>query len=280
MAKPPKLDHAVINVLYHMDGAQGVFGNLGFHLTRRGYHSLGSINHLMIFRTDYVELIGLPPCTHNDELLRPDITNAPLGINGLVFKTSDADETYAHLQDLGMAADPPRSFTRPVELLDATIDARFRTVNLRDGIFPAGRVYYCEHATPELVWRSQWQSHPNGALSIPEFVIASQSHQREAEDFARLLHSDVAGGSDSLRVELDGAHITIVSPQAYQERFGGLASSLAGRTSIFGALVIRTGDLGRVRDIATLALLPTIDDTQRVVIGERCFDCVFEFVCW
>ncbi|MFP6747559.1 MAG: VOC family protein, partial [Alphaproteobacteria bacterium] len=97
-----QLDHTVINVRFDMDRAEGLFRDLGFTLTPRGYHSLGSINHLMMFATDYMELIGLPPGAENP---RRDIAEVPLGINGLVFKTTDADATFAHLQSLDMAGD-------------------------------------------------------------------------------------------------------------------------------------------------------------------------------
>ena len=54
------LDHTVINVRYAMDEAMMRFKALGFQLTDCGYHTLGSINHLMMFGTDYLALIGLP----------------------------------------------------------------------------------------------------------------------------------------------------------------------------------------------------------------------------
>ncbi len=65
MAERAQLDHTVINVRFDMDRAEGLFRNLGFFLTERGYHSLGSINHLMMFGTDYLELIGLPAGMEN-----------------------------------------------------------------------------------------------------------------------------------------------------------------------------------------------------------------------
>ncbi len=60
MADRAELDHAVINVLYDMDRSHSLFEEIGFTVTPRGSHSLGSINHLMIFGSDYLELIGLP----------------------------------------------------------------------------------------------------------------------------------------------------------------------------------------------------------------------------
>ena len=145
MTEGAPLDHAVINVKFEMDRAAPLFEGLGFTVTPRGYHSLGSINHLMIFGTDYLELIGLPAGIENP---RPEIANSPLGMNGLVFKADDVDTTYARLDELGLAGDPPMSFTRPVALGGAEHTARFRTVKVRPDVFAAGRVYFCEHGTP------------------------------------------------------------------------------------------------------------------------------------
>src|SRR6185437_15593295 len=51
------LDHVVINTLFDMDRAAALMSQLGFTLTPRGYHSLGSFNHLVMFEHDYLELI-------------------------------------------------------------------------------------------------------------------------------------------------------------------------------------------------------------------------------
>ena len=278
MAEPAQLNHTVINVRYQMDQVEMSFRDLGFHLTDRGYHSLGSINHLMMFDSDYIELIGLPDESEEGKPGRPDVANAPVGINGLVFKTADADETFAHLQDIGMAGDPPKSFSRPVELAEGTSDARFRTAHLRHDVFPGGRVYFCEHGTPELVWRPEWQSHNNGALSMPEFVIASENHEKEANGFAELLRSDIGGSGNQLSVKLDGSVITLLSPRAYRDRYGDQASSLAERSSFFGAMVLKVNDLADIRRSVAASGLPIVDEVERVVVREETFDSVLEFV--
>jgi hypothetical protein len=280
MPSPMKLDHAVINVGYQMDQAKASFENLGFHLTERGYHSLGSINHLMMFGSDYAELIGLPEAARATGTARADIANAALGINGLVFKSANVDDTYAHLQALGMSGDPPKSFSRPVDLADGSKDACFRTVAVRNGVFPGGRVYFCEHLTPELVWRPEWQSHANGVLSIAEFVVATSEHEQQAEQFSRLLDSPARNDRETHTVDFAGGEITIVSPAAYRERYGSLASCMSERESIFAALVLRTDKLSNIRDI--VARMParalTIDEAARVVLRETAFDCVLEFI--
>ena len=70
------LDHVVINTLFDMDRSATLMSQLGFTLTPRGYHSLGSINHLMMFEHDYLELIGLPLGT---DKLRKDVLESPRG---------------------------------------------------------------------------------------------------------------------------------------------------------------------------------------------------------
>jgi Glyoxalase-like domain len=278
MPKLPQLDHTVINVRYQMDQAEASFRDLGFHLTDRGYHTLGSINHLMMFGTDYLELIGLPETAASGNSGRPDIENSPFGINGLVFKTSNVDETYEHLQEIGLAGDPPKAFSRPVELADGTFDACFRTVHVRNGAFPGGRVYFCEHGTPELVWRPEWQQHDNGALGMPEFVVASDDYEAEASAMAKLLRSDVGGSNGQLSVKLDGSMISFLSCEAYRDRYGDVASDQSERRSIFGALVLQTKDLAAIRRLSSALDTPKIDEAKRVVIREGSFDSVLEFV--
>ena len=277
MTEQARLDHVVINAGFEMDQAEGLFADFGFTVTPRGYHTLGSINHLMIFGTDYLELIGLPKGTENP---RPDIANAPYGINGLVFKTANVDTTHAHLESLGMAGDPPKAFSRPVQLPEGDFDASFRTVHVRPDVFPGGRVYFCEHQTPELVWRQDWQSHANGAKSMPEFIVASNDWQAEAAKFAKLLQADAATDGDGLSVAISGARLTVLSPEAYALRYGDLASPMNGRGSIFGAVVFKTGDLDDIRQIASKAgsAVSVIDEASRVVLREPTFGSVLEFI--
>lgn len=278
MSTPPKLDHTVINVGYQMDEAEPRFQALGFYLTERGFHSLGSINHAMMFGTDYLELIGLPASAKGIISGRPDVQNAPIGINGLVFKSDDVDETYSHLQSIGMAAEPPKSFGRPVELDGRTSQAKFRTVTVASDAFLGGRVYFCEHITPELVWQPDWHTHVNGATSIPEFTIVSKHPEQEAGSIAKLLQSHVDGEGGSLSVPLNDCKITLLSQGTYLTRYGVLASPMGQRTSIFGAMTIRTKDLNAVRAVAKQAGLPTLDNPNSVTVCVPEFDSVLEFV--
>ncbi len=280
MRGPVALDHAVINTRFDMDRAEARFARLGFRLTPRGFHSLGSINHLMMFATDYLELIGLPGGDGDAPPGRPEVAEAPVGLNGLVFKTDDVDETHAHLQAIGLAGDPPKSFSRPVDLPDGARDARFRTVHVRPGAFPGGRVYFCEHGTPDLVWRPEWQRHDNGARAILEFVIASEDRDGEAEAFSALLNTDILREGDALMVPLDGARLSLLSPQDYRVRYGPLACEMNARRSIFGALVLASPDFDALSaSLGEVAADPALARVEpgRILVREPAFDTLIEF---
>ena len=179
----PLIDHVVVDVRDRMEEAARRYRALGFTLTPLCRHSLGSANHLAIFGRDYLELLGTDV---PGGALRPDLAGFPIGLNGLVLKTGDADEVYSHATGAGLLILPVQSFSRPVELGGGRQDARFRTTRLDPRKIPMGRVYFCEHLTPELVWRPEWQSHSNGARAIARIVVATADPRRTAALFGAL----------------------------------------------------------------------------------------------
>src|SRR5215472_13500293 len=162
------------------------FASLGFLLTARGHHTLGSVNHLAMFATDYLELLGFG----GGGVVRSDIARFPVGLNGLVFKTGDAEAVYRQAEAAGLPVLPVQSFSRPVALEGRTSDAKFRTTRFDADKVAMGRVYFCEHQTPDLVWRPEWQRHPNGACAIARVVVATPDPQRAAKLFRGLFGSD------------------------------------------------------------------------------------------
>src|SRR5262245_65865944 len=98
------LDHVIINARDDLDHAAGIYRRLGFTLTERGYHSLGSMNHLAMFGTDYLELIAVPKGANSG---RMDLLDHPFGLNGLVFGSEDSTATYEALTKVGVPVQPP-----------------------------------------------------------------------------------------------------------------------------------------------------------------------------
>jgi len=249
------LDHVVINTLFDMDRAATLVSQLGFTLTPRGYHSLGSINHLMMFEGHYLELIGLPLQT---EILRREVLESPLGLNGLVFKAGDIDACIGQLRESGLTMLEPQSFSRPVTIDGVEHLARFRTTRTAPELFAAGRVYYCQHYTPELVWHRPWMSHANGCSGLSELVVVTGTIETDVSRYAKAARAPAEQGEGGVwTIDLvDAFRITLLSPARYLERYGELGVAANGRNSFFGAIVFRTADIDRTRDLA--AALPEL----------------------
>ena len=258
----PVLDHVVIDVRDCIDDAMQRFSSLGFVLTPRGHHTLGSVNHLAMFSTDYLELLGFG----EGGATRSEIARFPAGLNGLVFKTADADSVHQHAKAAALPVLPVQSFSRPVALGGATRDARFRTTRLDPDKIAMGRVYFCEHQTPDLVWRPEWQAHPNGALAIARVVVATDDPGRTAALFRDLFGRDAVTERDRRQVMAAGtAQVEFALPNMVAAEFGEAAAQPAGRAEYMAALVIRVRSLNETAQ--QLSRVPSVKaDPRRLVV--------------
>jgi hypothetical protein len=239
------------------------FAALGFQLTPRGRHTLGSVNHLAMFATDYLELLGFP----KDGDTRPEITRFPEGLNGLVFKTADADVVHREANAAGLPILPVQSFSRPVSLSGETRDARFRTTRLDPERIAMGRVYFCEHLTPELVRRQEWQSHPNTASAIARVVVATPDPERTAALFRGLFGPEAVADRNGRRLIVAGAaQVDLATPNVVAAEFGEMAAGAAGRAEYMAALGLKVASLAvaaqQLRGVPGVRIEP-----QRVVVS-------------
>jgi hypothetical protein len=196
----PVFDHLVINARDRLDDAVACYQKLGFELTPRGYHTLGSMNHCAVFGTDYLELVGVEPGRKD---VRADMLRFPEGLNGVVFATDDAAGLYRTLAAAGAPVEAPADFSRPVSLPDGTKDARFRVVRVKAEATPYGRVYFCQHFTRELVWRDEWRRHANGATGFARAVILSANPKKTAALYRQLF------GDEAVRPVRDGFSLAV-----------------------------------------------------------------------
>jgi hypothetical protein len=266
MARPAAtLDHVVVNVRDDMDRAIDIYRRMGFTFTERGYHSLGSINHLAMFGTDYFELIGLPKDTASGRL---DLLDYAYGLNGLVFGTEDSAQTYAALSEAGVPFEPPLEFTRPVTIDGTTREARFRTVRLKAGVVPYGRIYYCHHFTRDLVWRDAWRHHANGAVAIARATIVEPDPAAGAKLYADMFGADMVRPIEGGRAVIVGnARFDILTATALSAQIGVEAMpDAAGRPAYMAGVAIRVTSLKRAAAALQQGAIPFAERGGRLVV--------------
>ena len=182
-----RIDHIVINTRDRTDQAVAFFERMGFIITPRGYHTLGSINHTVVFQTDYLELLGYPPGQPPEK--RPELVQRPAGLMATVLNTDDADQAYAILKDRGLAPRPVSAFSRPVDLGEGKSgDAAFRVTRLEPDAVPGSWFYYCQQLTPQFVWRPEWQAHPNACVAMKSLTIEVADPLAAAQIYMRAMN--------------------------------------------------------------------------------------------
>ena len=273
----PTLDHVVVNVQDRMDEALDVYRRLGFTMTPRGYHTLGSMNHLAVFGTEYLELIGAT--TGNPQ--RQDILGWPIGLNGLVFGTEDSAGVYAALHAAGVPVREPSEFSRPVEFPGGARDAVFRTVRLPHEAMPSGRLYFCHHFTRDLVWRDEWRTHANGVVGVVRAVVAAKRPD-EIGDLFRRMFGDAALTpiDDGVRLVVGLSSFDVVTPNALFAAYGDGAADGGGRDSWMAALVLRTRSLVQAQAALAAGRIENVRAAEDMVVvpADAAFGVTLAFV--
>lgn len=258
----PVIDHVVITVADRLDEARDRYARLGFDMTERGHHTLGSSNHLAIFGQDYLELLGYEPGRAPQQA---GLHSEPPGLSGLVFKPG-APDFAERLRSRGAPVGEAREFSRPVSLPEGARDARFRTAYVTDPALQSGRIFFCYHYTPELVWRDEWRRHPNGVTGVAEFVFASEAPERMGGLFRRLFGPEsVRETEGGLCLPAGPASVLVLHPEAAARRFGEIPAREEGRDRMV-ALTLRTASLEGTASLLSGQGIPTSQHGTRLVV--------------
>jgi catechol 2,3-dioxygenase-like lactoylglutathione lyase family enzyme len=245
------VDHVVIAVRSLQTAARR-YRSLGFRLSPQGGHpALGSINHTFVFHSgSYGELLAVE---------RPGIftayyqafAEANEGLAGLALRTSDAGVAHAALARAGFAPEPVLDFARPVELPHGVREARFSVIQLPLDRLAGGRVFLCQHHTPELVWQPDMLDHPNGVLGIESVTLLAPGPEVAADGYARLVGRPAAPEGDCVAVPFGGTRLEVMTPQAFLARYDRDPAGETGQPR-FAAITLQTADLDRAAAVLTV----------------------------
>ena len=272
------LDHIAINVKENMDEAYKLFSELGFTLTPRGYHTLGSINHSMVFKNDYLELIGTPKGEPN---MRPELKEAEIGINGLVFKSDNIKKTYQHLLNMKLSNFPPRYFSRPVEINGIERHAKFETVSIKHNIFKAGRVYFCNHLTPNLVWIPKYKSHKNNVSEIAEITVIDSNPLSILKKINTITDNiKIDKQENVITVKTDDIKISLYDKKYFKERYKNFGEEINLRKEMFGSLTLKTSSFLFLRKINQINFhnLLKFENENKIQFLLKDYNLILEFI--
>ena len=159
--------------------------------------------------SSYIELLGWEK---GKPIQRAEIANQAIGLDALVFRTNDADASYAQLKESGFAVNPVQDLSREGEFMGKMVLVEFKTVRFSEQPIPGLRIYFCEHLNPEYVWQEVWLSHPNKMHYLPQITLGSPDSSETAATFQKLLNlSDqaVVCSANTIQISLPNIELHI-----------------------------------------------------------------------
>lgn len=233
------IDHVVI-LTRDLEHARQTYTRLGFTLTPRGFHTLGSQNHCIMFGLDYIELLAVPR-PHPALQYFTDFLARGEGLAAIALACDDANAAHAELQAAGIEADPPLDFSRPVARADGTRDASFRIVQLPVAQSPGCRMFLCQHFTRDIVWRAEDQIHPLGAHALAALAVVADEPHVAAASYARVFGAAPQPIEEGVVVGTGSASIAFGSRWKIGHRLDGVGLPPRSRPLV-AALFIRVAD--------------------------------------
>ena len=154
------LDH-LAQFVPDLGAAAAVWEKLGLAVTPVSHHQVagkpaGTSNRCVMLEEGYLELLapskGNAADTPHAQRVRERMKRF-VGVHLACFGTPDAAAEQQRLAGHGFAPEPVVHLKRKIET-GASVE--FRVVYVPPDRMPEGRVQYCEHVTPEQVWREQF----------------------------------------------------------------------------------------------------------------------------
>ena len=235
--KPGKLtlDH-VAHFVPHIDNAAPALEKLGFTLTPFSAQShrlepggplvpAGTGNQCVMFRRGYIECLtptGESPVANQ---LRTAIKRY-VGVHLIAFGTSAPEADHARLAHEGFTPLEPVALQRPIATPHGEDTARFTVVRVPPDSMAEGRIQYCQHHTPELVWQPQWLKHVNRAIALTAVILCVEDPAEAAARYSRYTGLKAIGEGERWHLDTARGRLLFKSPAIIRRVFNVEAATL------------------------------------------------------
>ncbi len=257
------IDHTLI-IVRDLSASEAAYRRLGFSPTERGHHPLlGTGNHLFMFDgEDYLELLGIERPTASNERWRRVLAERE-GPAGVALKTRDVAATVVALAARGLPGAQVAQYARPVRLPEGNSEARFASAYVPEAGTPGAAMFFCQHLTPEVVWRKEWQSHANGAIGMAGVLGLSSDPVATAAGYAALVGDHNIRGAT---VMLGPRPLEFVRPSDTAWS-GGIAPASGTTLPRLAGFAVRVADLAATARYLESAKVPYARAGSGIVVA-------------
>ncbi|EFO33706.1 putative glyoxalase [Roseibium sp. TrichSKD4] len=230
------LDH-IVQVVKDLDKTAEAYEELGFTVTPTNHHDWGTSNRLVQLDGFFIEILAV-----RDESLIAEHANTSFSFGAynrnflrkregaamLVLDSKNPVQDQADFKRLGLTTYDPFSFERIANLKDgSTAKVGFDLTFTSTDIAPALGFFTCHNRYPDTFWRTEFQTHPNGAKSIEEIVFVADDPS-DLHEFLGGFTGQRLMRATSLGLEMKTARgtIRVLTAAAYQGLYSADAPEL------------------------------------------------------
>ncbi len=240
------VDHVIIAVR-DLSAAASRWRDLGFVLSDRGVHpTRGTANVCIVFPNAYLELLSTdgPDCR---EAFLLDLLARREGGASLALAMADPAQVHAVLRAALPDIEPPVVGSREIHAADGVKPVAFDVQRVPPGALLPGRVFFCGHRNPELVYDPALLGHANGARALRRVVsVADPAALAWPPALAALGFRALAAPRGVLRIDAGGVELVYAAPGAIA---GLVAPALLAALPPPPAIVALTIEAGVDRDV-------------------------------
>jgi hypothetical protein len=242
------LDH-VGHFVPHVDAASAALERLGFTLTPFSEQSqraepggpltpAGAGNRCAMLQRGYLEFLTPTGDTPIANQLRTSIKRY-VGAHLIAFGTAAAEADHERLKLGAFAPLEPVALQREIDTGAGRGTARFTVVRVAPGTMPEGRIQFCRHHTPDLLWQERWTHHANRATGLAGVILRVADAQEAAQRYARYtgLLAQVSGSV--WRIATARGYLVFVDRHALYRRLGVVPPALPW----IAGCVLKTADI-------------------------------------
>ena len=223
------LDH-VAHFVPDIDAASAALGSAGFTLTPFSAQShrltpegplvpAGTGNRCVMFESGYLEFLTPTGDTPVADQLRSAIARY-VGVHLIAFGTGAPDDDHARLTAAGFDPLVPVALQRPISTPDGESTARFTVVRVPPGRMAEGRIQFCRHHTPELVWQPRWTRHANAVTGLASVLVCVADPKEAARRYSAFTGLACEAHGSAWRLETARGAVVIAGADAVERTLG------------------------------------------------------------
>lgn len=257
------LDHVGF-VSRDLEGLRAAFASLGFSLTvpqplmARGpdatSRTLDQSSCHAVLESGYIELSSVRNAAPDHHLARYARGGDALVI--LALGTDDVAAAGAACRRRGIAVTAPSQAARRINYGSLHGEARFCWCMVEPDDAPEGLTCFVHNETPELVYQTEVQQHPNTAVALCEMAIASHDPPATAARYGAILGLDAIHRGAEYSFVFDHTALRIMGFENLDHLAGSRSERTAGH---FAMLTVAVRDLDITRRVLVGRGTPFID---------------------